>query len=144
MNKLRFFIKKHNKALLLTADILVIPALFLCKKMTEVMFATGKPCRWTLIGIECATCGGTRCVSSLLSGNIFEAYVYNPMIFVGIFCLILFFILVNLDTFFNVKRAKRIIAFVLQERTAYFGVAVFLTFFIARNFIPLIEKLIGI
>lgn len=144
MKKISAFIEKHNKLLLFTADILVIPALFLCKEMTEVMFAVGRPCRWALLGIECATCGGTRCVSALLDGRIAEAYIYNPLVFSAITALFLFFILLNLSVFFKLKSAKRIIGVILHRRTVYFCAAAFLTFFVARNFIPLIEWLIGI
>lgn len=144
MKKISAFVKKHDKILLFTADVLVIPALLLCKKMTEVMFATGAPCRWTLFGLECATCGGTRCVSALLDGRILASYAYNPMIFSAIAALALFFVLLNLSVFFKVKAAKKIIAYVLHYRTVIFCMTVFLTFFVARNFVPLIEMLIGI
>lgn len=144
MRKISAFIKKHHKLLLFTADVLVIPALFLCKKMTEAMFAAGRPCMWSLFGIECATCGGTRCVSALLEGRIFDSYMYNPMVFSAIAGLILIFVFANLSVFFKMKTAKKFLGFVFQQRTVYFCVAVFLTFFIARNFVPLIEMLIGI
>lgn len=141
MAKLKLFILKHKKILLTAADIFIIPALFLCEKITDGMIATGKPCSWTYFGLQCATCGGTRCTNNFLNGNFFAAYMLNPMLFVAETALIFIFVMLQLDVFFKLAFAKKTLHFIFNIKTLYFCLAVFLTFFVARNFIPFIELL---
>jgi len=37
---------------------------------------------WT--GIPCLTCGSTRMIDALLSGNLLEAAMWNPLVFLGL------------------------------------------------------------
>jgi hypothetical protein len=44
------------------------------------------PCPWKyFLKIPCPTCGAGRCVQALLDLRIADAFLYNPMIFLGIF-----------------------------------------------------------
>ncbi|MBQ6570465.1 MAG: DUF2752 domain-containing protein [Clostridia bacterium] len=45
----------------------------------------------TLFGIRCAGCGGTRCVQSMLSGNLLFALYYNPIVLLGTVSLAIYF-----------------------------------------------------
>ncbi len=35
-------------------------------------------------GVPCATCGGTRAVLAALRGHVFDAFLLNPLVFVGL------------------------------------------------------------
>ena len=43
-----------------------------------------------LTGLPCLTCGGTRCVLSLVHGRIIEALRWNPGVFLGLAALAVF------------------------------------------------------
>lgn len=46
--------------------------------------------------IYCPSCGGTRCIINLINGNILDAFLYNPFIFIIIiylFCLNIIYII---------------------------------------------------
>ena len=53
-------VSKTKKYLILIADILIIPALILCERLTDFMLSRSNPCPWTLFGGKCVSCGGTE------------------------------------------------------------------------------------
>ena len=81
---------------LIACDILLIPGLIFCKWLSGQMLAQPGVCVWTLMGIQCITCGGTRLVNSLLSGHILQAFSYNPYIFIIIVLLAISYLLLHL------------------------------------------------
>lgn len=105
------FLKKYKKILMIAVDVAVIPGLFLLKYLSSFMLTTNRPCPWTLLGLQCATCGGTRCINNLLSGNIVEAIKLNPFIFLCIMYLVISFIFLNIlilkNSFFTKKALKK-------------------------------------
>mgnify|MGYP002620510642 CR=1 FL=1 len=43
----------------------------------------GIPCPFhELTGLYCPGCGSTRCIFALLEGNIYQAFRYNPLVFI--------------------------------------------------------------
>lgn len=81
--------------------------------------------------IYCPACGNTRCVLSLLKGDIFSAIHYNITPVFILFLLILLYV-EYIITFFN-KKTK------LIPRKTSFWILVyifFILYYILRNFIP--------
>ena len=56
--------------------------------------------------IYCPSCGGTRCIINLINGNILDAFLYNPFIFIIVIYLFLLNIIYILNTIFNKKILK--------------------------------------
>lgn len=60
----------------------------------------------TLTGFPCLTCGGTRCLRSLLAGHAATALAWNPFIFVGIIATALFAAYAVIVTTFRLPRIR--------------------------------------
>ena len=78
------FIAKHKKKLTLLLDVLLILILVGSRFLTDYLVTTNEPCDWTLVGAQCGTCGGTRCINHLLNGDIIGAFQLNPYIFLAL------------------------------------------------------------
>ncbi len=87
---------KYKIVFLLICDVLLIPGLIFCEWLSDQMLAQSGVCVWTLLGIQCLTCGGTRLVNSLLNGHILQAFSYNPFIFLIAVLLAVSYILLHL------------------------------------------------
>ena len=48
-------------------------------------------------GVECPSCGGTRCVFQFFSGNFVESFSLNPLFFLSIIYILLLFVFLNLS-----------------------------------------------
>ncbi|MBQ9982467.1 MAG: DUF2752 domain-containing protein [Oscillospiraceae bacterium] len=86
-------------------------------------------------GYLCPGCGATRCIKALLKGNIFRAFINNPIIFLLIVFIILIYIKLFCRTFLS--KDKKII-----PESKYFYIAlsgIILIYCILRNFIPYIQ-----
>lgn len=131
--KLIDIVKKYKKMLMIAFDIAVVPGLFILKYLSSFMLSTDRPCVWTELGLQCATCGGTRCVNSLLSGNFIEAIKLNPFVVVMILFVLVTFLLLNLLIFRNSDFAKR----ALKKMYSLWSLVIILislaVFFIGRN-----------
>ncbi len=127
------FLKKYKKILMIAVDVAVIPGLFLLKYFSSFMLSTDRPCVWTLIGLQCATCGGTRCVSNLLSGNIIEAIKLNPFIFLCVMYLVISFIFLNILLLRNSSFAKKALKKMYSLWSLVIVLVAFALFFLARN-----------
>lgn len=87
---------------------------------------------YQLTGTLCPACGGTRCVSYLIKGNIVEAFFSHMVFFIGIFYLGM----VNIVYIINLNRKKKIAIWLYPS---YWHVVVFiillLIYTILRNFL---------
>lgn len=119
--------------LLITADLLIIPFCVLCKHISEHMLQQDGVCIWTLMGIQCVTCGGTRLVNALLNGHILQALKYNPLIFLTILCLFVSYILLHLWWIKNISIAGKILKKVYSIRGLLLYCLCIVLFFILRN-----------
>lgn len=129
MNK----ISKIKIWLLVSLDLLIIPFCFLCKLISEHMLQQSGVCIWTLMGIQCVTCGGTRLVNALLNGHILQAFQFNPLIFLTILCLFVSYILLHLWWIKNIAIAGRILKKVYSIRGLLLYCMCIVLFFILRN-----------
>lgn len=129
MNK----ISKLKLSLLISVDLLIIPLCILCERISEHMLQQSGVCIWTLLGIQCVTCGGTRLVNALLNGHILQAFQFNPLIFLTIVCLFASYILLHLWWIYKISIAGKILKKVYSIRgLLLYGLCIVL-FFMIRN-----------
>ena len=91
----------------------------------------GIPCIFhELTGFLCPGCGITRCIISILHGNLYEAFRYNAFVFIGL----PFFIFIYINNLFNLltNKGKKI---VVPEKVLIILVIVLIAFGIVRNII---------
>ncbi len=64
-------------------------------------------CYYASRGLQCGSCGGTRCVYQILQGNFAEAFKLNQFFFI-VFCYLgIIFILMHLAWVFGVKHTEK-------------------------------------
>lgn len=131
----------NKKFLIIITDILVIPILIICEKLTDYMLMFDKACPWTVFGGKCVTCGGTHFVNSILNGRIVEAIEHNIFLFVMLIVLVVSFILINLYWIFNIDFARKILLKIYSISSLIIAVIFMLTFFFIRN-IPVFQSII--
>ena len=89
-----------------------------------------------LFNIYCPGCGSTRMLKSILHGNIYQAFRYNPLLFITIpFYLIYLFI-----NYWAEKKHKISLTKKLEPNLWYFLIILFITYGVLRN-IPLFKFL---
>ena len=105
-------------------DIIVLIVIFLLYAVLIISFDIGIPCVfYEITGLYCPGCGITRLCLSLFEGDIYQAFRYNPIIFIN---LPILFILFVLNIFFkknkNIKKITDVIIIFLATITIIFGV----------------------
>jgi len=88
------------------------------------------------LGLYCPGCGVTRMCLSILKGEFYQAFRYNPLVFL---CLP-FFLLYYLDFLYQSSRQKKSRLSFLEPGIWYFLIFLFFTYGILRN-IPLFDFL---
>lgn len=105
-------------------DIIVLIVIFLIYAVLIISFDIGIPCVfYEITGLYCPGCGITRLCLSLFEGDVYQAFRYNPIIFID---LPISFILFVLNIFFknnkNIKKITDVIIIFLATITIIFGV----------------------
>lgn len=134
-------LKEHPWIPVIALDFMVIPGIVICKWLLRTMLAEGKPCRWTLVGAKCATCGGTHCVQSFLQGHFWDSFIWNPMVFCWILYGIVTGVLLNLCFVCNQRWAKSALKGMYSLTAFFVALGVYLLFTLIRN-LPLLLELI--
>lgn len=88
---------------------------------------------YALTGFPCATCGGTRCVHHLLTGQWREALAWNPLVFAGVLASGIFVAYAAAVTAFRLPRLR----LTGLEKREQFAVRVALVGLLAANWIYL-------
>lgn len=101
--------KQYSKLWILGADLLVVPAMLLCRWLTTQMLATEKVCIWVRLGGQCITCGGTHFVNDLTSLRIMDAFWDNQFLFVLAVYFAVTWVLLNLHLLFRITFAKKML-----------------------------------
>ena len=99
---------KNKKVLVCVADIGIIIFFALIPLFAKLMIDLIPDCAFARLGIPCPSCGATRCVQSLFSGDIPSAFAYNPFIFLLIFYTAAVLLIWNASTFLKSALIKRI------------------------------------
>lgn len=94
-------------------DALAVIGLFTLKSIAKLMIDAFPDCYYLrTFGIQCPSCGGTRCVFQFFGGNFAESLSLNPLYFFAIIYVIVLFVFMNLSLFkLNfARRAVKIMA----------------------------------
>lgn len=55
-------------------------------------------------GLQCPSCGGTRCVESIFKGNFVRAFLFHPVFFIAI----VYLLIINILYLINLNRKNKI------------------------------------
>ena len=105
-------------------DIIVLIVIFLIYTVLIISFDIGIPCVfYEITGLYCPGCGITRLCLSLFEGDIYQAFRYNPIIFIDLPILFILFVLnIFLKNNKNIKKIPDVIIIFLATITIIFGV----------------------
>ena len=105
-------------------DIIVLIVIFLIYAVLIISFDIGIPCVfYEITGLYCPGCGITRLCLSLFEGDIYQAFRYNPIIFINLPILFILFVLnIFLKKNKNIKKITDVIIIFLATITIIFGV----------------------
>lgn len=105
-------------------DIIVLIVIFLIYAVLIISFDIGIPCVfYEITGLYCPGCGITRLCLSLFEGDIYQAFRYNPIIFINLPILFILFVLnIFLKNNKNIKKITDVIIIFLATITIIFGV----------------------
>lgn len=105
-------------------DIIVLIVIFLIYAVLIISFDIGIPCVfYEITGLYCPGCGITRLCLSLFEGDIYQAFRYNPIIFIDLPILFILFVLnIFLKKNKNIKKITDVIIIFLATITIIFGV----------------------
>ena len=127
------FISKHKKKLTLLLDVLLILILVGSRFLTDYLVTTNEPCDWTLVGAQCGTCGGTRCINHLLNGDIIGAFQLNPYIFLALIYLLVGLILLHIFVFGGKQWAWSVLEKMFSLQAFFVALGLYFLFLILRN-----------
>ena len=86
----------------------------------------------SIFGIECPSCGGTRCVVNFILGNFQESFTYHPIFFITL----IYLIIVNLIYIINSFRKKEILKWIYPKSKFWIiWIVVLMMFSFIRNII---------
>ncbi len=102
-------------------------------------FGPPPPVCWfhALTGVPCLTCGGTRCLRSLIDGRVLAAAGWNPLIFVGALAAAGFAAYAAMVTIFRLPRVR----VAARSRRQMNGLRAGAAFLLAANWIYLVFRL---
>lgn len=105
-------------------DIIVLIVIFLIYAVLIIRFDIGIPCVfYEITGLYCPGCGITRLCLSLFEGDVYQAFRYNPIIFIDLPILFILFVLnIFLKNNKNIKKITDVIIIFLATITIIFGV----------------------
>lgn len=142
MSRFKAVVKKHPWLPVALLDGAILTGVFVGNWFIEKLYIFGKPCNWTRVGAQCATCGGTHCVEFFLQGNFAEAFSRNQMVFCWILYGIATVILLNLRYFCKQLWAEKVLRRMYNLTSFFVALAVYLLFTLVRN-LPLLIKLLS-
>ena len=105
-------------------DFVILLVIFLIYAVLIIKFDIGIPCIfYEVTGLYCPGCGITRLCVSLFEGDLYQAFRYNPIIFIDV---PIIFILFVLDILFKdkkiIKKITNVLIIILIVITVIFGV----------------------
>ena len=84
---------KNNRILIVVITPLILVTLLLLYMVIKSKFGISIECQTkVLLGIDCAGCGVTRMIESMLNLDFYQAFRWNPMIFVSLPFILIFYI----------------------------------------------------
>lgn len=105
-------------------DYIFFIILFLVMAMLYLKFGVAIPCIfYKITGLYCPGCGITRMCLSLLKGEIYQAFRFNPIIFIDVPLIVIFLIIEKcFKNNKNIKKITNILFIILLIITIMFGI----------------------
>ena len=123
----------NKKFFLLLFDVLLIPGLFFCERLSDYMLSQYSVCLWVRLGGKCLTCGGTHFVNTLLNGKIAEAFAHNQFLFALLIVMIVVWILLHLHWLGHIEWAKKLLSKIFSIPALLILIFFIMVFFFVRN-----------
>lgn len=114
--------------------LLISGAIFLKLFIADIMDIFPE-CYIAVVGRQCGSCGGTRCVRQILNGNFVEAFNLNPYFFV-VFCYAVMLItLLNLAWLFKINGLEKFLIKLANYKVIIAFAVAYLLFSVWRLFL---------
>jgi len=92
-------------------------------------------CTWReIFGIYCPGCGSTRAYHELIVGNVIDAFLYNPFLFV---IFVPFTIYVSAVYLKRLVTQKNVPSVMSSKKATWVTMAIFIGIWVLRNIFPL-------
>ncbi len=105
-------------------DFVILLVIFLIYAVLIIKFDIGIPCIfYEVTGLYCPGCGITRLCVSLFEGDLYQAFRYNPIIFIDVPIIFILFVLdILLKDKKIIKKITNVLIIILIVITVIFGV----------------------
>ena len=105
-------------------DFVILLVIFLIYAVLIIKFDIGIPCIfYEVTGLYCPGCGITRLCVSLFEGDLYQAFRYNPVIFIDVPIIFILFVLdILLKDKKIIKKITNVLIIILIVITVIFGV----------------------
>lgn len=105
-------------------DFVILLVIFLIYAVLIIKFDIGIPCIfYEVTGLYCPGCGITRLCVSLFEGDLYQAFRYNPIIFIDVPIIFILFVLdILLKDKKIIKKITNVLIIILVVITVIFGV----------------------
>ena len=127
-------ISKKTKYSILLLDLSIILFTVLGGKLVYLMKKYSPVCFFRANGITCPSCGGTRCVENILSGNLSAAFGHNQYFFCLAIYSVMGIVCLNIGYLFNINIARKVSDTMLSYKAIIIWAVIFLFFGILRIF----------
>jgi len=126
---------KKEVRLLVLIDGAVAAFLLAAPYLASWMMAHLPSCPFAEAGVLCPACGGTRCVASLMSGEVGNAFSHHPYFLLLFVYLAVLLFVYHVGVLFRVTFAKKIAVFMADYRMVIAWAVAFAIFGLLRNFL---------
>ena len=116
-------------------DLCAVLIAFLAKPAATLMINTLPDCIFASKLMPCPSCGGTRAVISLFSGDIVGAFEHNAFFALLAFFLVFLLIILNLDLVFGIKWAEKLRKILATPKTVIVLAICYVAFGVIRTII---------
>lgn len=129
--------KKFDKKSVITLviDIVVIVGAVLVGIFTPTLVSVLPGCQLAEKGLQCGSCGGTRCVYSFFTGHFIDAFNYNQYFFFIIIFVLVLILVLNLSWLFKIKKTDKILKVLTDYRLIIALGILYALFFLLRLFV---------
>ena len=124
--------ERRNLLLILGLDLLLLAFFVAAPRLTGLMLSSMPPCPFLSMGIPCPSCGGTRCVAALASGDIRAAIQYNAFFVLLAAYIAAAVLLLNLAYVFRLSWAKRPAKALVHNKAIFVFLGLYVVYGFAR------------
>lgn len=124
--------KKIKKMLLLELGILLLALMIFIIAKDKIFTIIPQCIVNRIFGLQCPSCGGTRCVINFILGNFKESFCYHPIFFFTI----IYFSIINFIYIINAFRENEIATYLYPKLKFWIiWIIILIIFTILRNII---------